>query len=191
MDQNEVAIAFDIVLEEIENAIAALNQQGAQAFQNGKYDVARDLMEKGSQMAAFRSKVKDLQREWLNIFATVPSPKARRRSRKVAERLKRGLRTPEDAFRIPILQSLVELGGSAPMSDVLDKVEAKMRDQLNAYDRSTLPSDPTQTRWRNTAQWARNAMVKEGLMSSDSPRGIWEITEAGRRWLAAVVTQQK
>lgn len=191
MDQDEVAIAFDIVLEEIENAIAALNQQGAQAFQSGKYDLARDLMEKGSQMAAFRSKVNDLQKEWLNIFATVPAPKTRKKSRKVAERLKRGLRTPEDSFRIPILQSLIELGGSAPMSDVLDKVEAKMRSQLNAYDRSPLPSHPTQIRWRNTAQWARNAMVKEGLMASDSQRGVWEITEAGRRWLVAVTTQKK
>jgi hypothetical protein len=36
MDRNEVAVAFDIVLEEIENAIAVLNQQGAQAFQSGK-----------------------------------------------------------------------------------------------------------------------------------------------------------
>lgn len=123
MEQNEVAIAFDIVLEEIENAIAALNQQGAEAFQNGKYDVARDLMEKGSQMAAFRTKVNDLQKEWLNIFATVTPPKTRRRSRKVAERLKRGLRTPEDAFRVPILQSLTELGGSGAMADVLDRVE--------------------------------------------------------------------
>ncbi len=191
MDQNEVVIAFDIVLEEIENAIAALNQQGAQAFQNGKYDLARDLMEKGSQMADFRSKVNDLQKEWINIFAPVTPPKTWRRSKKVAERLKRGLRTPEDNFRIPILQSLIESGGSAPMSDVLDKVEAKMRSQLNAYDRSPLPSDPTQPRWRNTAQWARNAMVKEGLMASDSPRGIWEITEAGRRWLVAVTTQKK
>ena len=191
MDQNEVAIAFDIVLEEIENAIAALNQQGAEAFQNGKYDVARDLMEKGSQMAAFRTKVNDLQKEWLNIFATVTPPKTRRRSRKVAERLKRGLRTPEDAFRVPILQSLTELGGSGAMADVLDRVEAKMRNQLNAYDRSTLPSDPTQTRWRNTAQWARNAMVREGLMSPDSQRGIWEITDAGRRWLVAGTAQKK
>jgi len=191
MEQNGVAIAFDIVLEEIENAIAALNQQGAQAFQGGKYDVARDLIGKGSHMAAFRSKVHDLQKEWINIFATVSPPKTRKGTRKVAERSQRGLRTPEDAFCIPILQSLIELGGSAPVSDVLDKVEAKMRSQLNAYDRSPLPSDSTLTRWRNTAQWARKAMVQKGLMSSDSPRGIWEITEAGRRWLVVSTTQKK
>ncbi len=31
--ENEVATAFDIVLEEIENAIEGLNQDGAEAFQ--------------------------------------------------------------------------------------------------------------------------------------------------------------
>jgi len=190
MDQNEVAVAFDIVLEEIENAIATLNQEGGQAFQSGKYEVAKDLMEKGSQMVAFRQKVSDLQKEWINLFAAaVPKrvSRRRRRSRQATERLKRGLRTPEDNFRIPILQALVDLGGSASMGDVLNKVEEEMRTQLNAYDRQPLPSDPTQTRWRNTAQWARNAMVKEGLLSATSPRGVWEITQAGRKWLAAAV----
>lgn len=26
--------------------------------------------------------------------------------------------------------------------------------------------------------------MQEGLLKNDSPRGIWEITEAGRRWYA-------
>ncbi len=190
MDQNDVAVAFDIVLEEIENAIAGLNKEGAQAFQSGKYEVAKDLTEKGSQMAAFRGKVSDLRREWLNIFGSViakqDTTRRRKRNRQVAERLKRGLRTPEENFRIPILQALVDLGGSAPVGEVLDKVEEKIKTQLNLYDRQPLPSDPNQTRWRNTAQWARNGMIREGLLAADSPRGVWEITQAGRKWLETV-----
>jgi hypothetical protein len=190
MHQNEVAVAFDIVLEEIENAIAALNREGAQAFEGGKYEIARDLMEKGSQMTAFRSRVKDLQKEWLNIFAAVVVPqKPRRQKAPRYKKLQHGLRTPEDEFRVPILQSLVELGGSAPMNNVLDKVERLVSDKLNAYDRQTLPSDPTIPRWRNTAQWARAAMVKEGLISSNSPRGVWEITDTGRAFLAEHVVR--
>ncbi len=34
--------------------------------------------------------------------------------------------------------------------------------------------------WRNSAQWARNSMVQEGLLKADSPRGVWNISEAGR-----------
>jgi restriction system protein len=186
MDQNEVAVAFDIVLEEIEDVIEVLNNEGAQAFQSGKYDIAKDLIDKGSQMTAFREKVSDLRKEWTNIFANVARGTVRKRGRKVTAKLKRGLRTPEDAFREPILKAIVELGGSAPMAVVLEKVEQLMKGTLNAYDRQSVSSYPHQPRWRNTAQWTRNAMVREGLLSSDSERGIWEITDAGRRWLAAV-----
>lgn len=178
-----MVVAFDIVLEEIESAIVALNRDGAQALEGGKYDLARDLIEKGSQMAAFRDRVKDLQREWLNIFAAVVPEKSRRQKRSRLKKLKRGLRTSEEEFRIPILQSLVELGGSAPMNEVLNKVEKLMTYRLNLYDRQPLPSDPTLPRWRNTAQWARMSMVKEGLLSSASPRGVWEITDNGRKLL--------
>lgn len=75
------------------------------------------------------------------------------------------------------------MGGSAPVKDVLIRVEKLMREKLNAYDRQPLPSSPTTPRWRNAAQWVRAAMVKEGLLSSGSPRGVWEITDSGRSYL--------
>jgi len=55
-----------------------------------------------------------------------------------------------------------------------------MKGVLIRVDYEPLASDPEMLRWRNTAQWARNSMVKEGLLKSNSPRGIWEISEAGR-----------
>jgi len=137
-------------------------------------------------MTAFREKVNELQKEWGNIFAKVSVRRRRRkRSRKAQKRLERGLRTREDAFRAPILQALVLLDGSASMAEVMDQVGDLMEDELNEYDRSPLPSTPDSPRWRNTAQWARNAMVKEGLLASDSPRGVWEITAEGKQWLEA------
>ena len=57
-----------------------------------------------------------------------------------------------------------------------------MKDILNKYDYEPLPSNPKKKRWENTAQWARQTMVYEGLLASNSPRGIWEITEKGRRF---------
>jgi len=65
------------------------------------------------------------------------------------------------------------------MNDVLIRVEQLMREVLKQVDYEPLASDPEMLRWRNTAQWARNSMVKEGLLKSNSRRGIWEITEAG------------
>ncbi len=189
MDENEVVVAFDIVLEEVEDAIAGLNRQGAELIQAGSYTAVQELLEKANQMTAFRAKVSTLQKEWQTIFAgAVPkAAQARRpkRSRRAAARLARGLRTPEAQFRAPILQALVAAGGSAPLGEVLDAIGKQMKLQLTDYDLQPVPSDPTIVRWRNTAQWTRSAMVGEGLLSSESPRGIWEITPAGRSYLAS------
>ena len=183
--RNEVNTAFDIVLEEIENAIEGLNQEGGAVLRKGDYEQARELIEKGSQMTALRGRVDELRKEWGRIIGTaaVRAPR-RKRSRKITKRLERGLRTQTDAFRVPVLQALVQLGGSASVTDTVDIVGELMKDELNDYDRSPLPSMPSSTRWRNTAQWARLGLVQEGLMASDSPRGTWEITERGRRWLS-------
>ena len=183
--QDEVDTAFDIVLEEIENAIEGLNQQGAAVLRKGDYEQARELIEKGSQMTSLRGRIDELRKEWDAIFGSVTvRPRRRRKSRKAAKGLERGLRTPADAFRAPLLQVLVQLGGSASVGSTLDAVGELMKAQLNDYDRSPLPSMPNSPRWRNTAQWARLGLVQEGLLASDSPRGTWEITDQGRRWLS-------
>jgi len=95
-------------------------------------------------------------------------------------RLPRGLRTPMGDYYQPILQALNESGGSARVNDVLERVEQLMKGVLREVDYEPLPSNTEMLRWRNTAQWARDAMVREGLLKSNSPRGVWEITEAGR-----------
>jgi len=58
-----------------------------------------------------------------------------------------------------------------------------MKGTLRDVDYQPLGSSPDMPRWRNTAQWARNSMVHEGLLKADSPRGVWEIAEKGRQML--------
>jgi hypothetical protein len=182
MRQNEVNTAFEILLEEIELVANVLNDDGAKAFQAGNYEAARRAIEEATRLAEFREKVKTLQKEWASLI--IAKPQRQPNTRRIGKgRLPRGLRTPEDAFRRPILEALVELGGRAPIGEVLDLVGKKIKSQLTKYDFEPLPSDPKSIRWRNTAQWCRNSLVREGLMRSDSPHGIWEISEAGRRAL--------
>jgi restriction endonuclease Mrr len=64
------------------------------------------------------------------------------------------------------------------MAEVLDLVLEKVKGRLTDADREKLPSG-TDVRWRNTAAWERFKMVEDGLLKSDSPRGTWELTEAG------------
>jgi len=184
METNEVNEAFEILLEEIEAVGNELNEVGAEAFRSGDYSRAKLAIEEATRLSEFREKVRLLQKEWQNLVLT-----NRRGTREATRRthlgkLKRGLRTPEEVFRRPLLEGLVELGGKAPVAQVLDLVYEKMRAVLNEYDHQPLPSSPNSLRWRNTAQWCRNTLVREGLMKADSPHGVWEISERGVKEVA-------
>ena len=95
-----------------------------------------------------------------------------------SSRLRQGLKTPNRTYRRPILETLDELGGRAYADDVLKVVEEKVKPLLNEFDLQKLSSG-MDIRWRNAAQWVRWTLVKEGLLKSDSPRGVWELSDKG------------
>ncbi len=98
------------------------------------------------------------------------------------KKLPHGRRTREDTYYRPILQAINELGGVAKVNLVLDRVGNIMKDILKSPDHELLRSSNT-LRWRNTAQFARNSLIGKGFLKKGSSRGIWEITEEGRRQL--------
>lgn len=98
-----------------------------------------------------------------------------------SRRIAAGRRTPQPAYRMPILEALHELGGRAKADDVLRRVERRMKGTLKPVDLQKLSTGVF--RWRNSAMWERQAMVDEGLLASDSPRGIWELAGRGRELL--------
>ena len=81
---------------------------------------------------------------------------------------------PQSRYELPILMALEELGGSAATHEVLRRVRQLMVDELREIDIS---------RRENRAHAMRLALVSRGLMRNDSPRGTWEITDAGREYL--------
>ena len=94
-------------------------------------------------------------------------------------RARRGSLLPRSAYEMPILESLIELGGSAAASRVVDLVGTKLEAQLKDVDYEETPRTRV-VRWRNRAQFARHDLVKNGQLHQDSPHGVWEISEAGR-----------
>jgi len=185
---SDVPVAFDILLEEIENTIDDLSQEGTRAFQSRDLVAAGQLAEKGEQITKFRQKIVDLQEEWNSIVSGVNirerKTAVRRRSKdKKIKRLQHGLRTPQRDYYGPILQSLITLRGKDSVTEVLKLVERSMKSVFNKYDRELLPYDG-KPRWEKTTNFARMDMVRLGLLSSNAERGVWEITEKGKRWLA-------
>lgn len=99
--------------------------------------------------------------------------------RSVVSRLPRGQKIPNEDYYEPILLTLLELGGRARASAVLNGVEKRMKHKFTEVDYHERPSGG-EIRWRLTAQWERNTMVHQlGVLRNDSPHGVWELSEAG------------
>jgi restriction system protein len=182
MREDEVYALFGALLEKVGLIADGLSEEVVAALRVGDYEGARHIIERASRIAKFREKVQALQKEWESLCGKEESS-VQPIKRTNRGHLPRGLRTPERAFQRPILEALVELGGEAPIGEVLKLVAKKMELQLNRYDREPLPSNPKIVRWHNTAQWCRMVLVQEGLMRRDTPHRIWAISEEGREAL--------
>ena len=78
-------------------------------------------------------------------------------------------KTPNSAYRQPILDCLRQMGDVGRAADVLECVERKLTGQLRDVDYELTATG--KLRWRNAAEWERRAMVREGLLRADSPWG--------------------
>jgi len=125
-------------------------------------------------------KVLDAAEEYLK---TTKRPMPLPKSARVGDTIRRGAKLHEKEYERPILEALLSLGGRASTNDTLKLVEKMIKPLLTEVDYQKVPSGGD-IRWRNTACFVRSHLVKRGLLKSDSPRGIWEISEEGKRWLS-------
>lgn len=123
--------------------------------------------------------------------ATPPSTPARRqrplaastrKTTKKRTRVPKGSILAEEQYELPILRALEHLGGRVPTSEVVAQVEKEIGPRLTDIDREELSSGGI--RWQNRVQFVRLKLIKKGDMVEGSPRGIWEISPAGRERIA-------
>lgn len=175
--------AFNALIFEFEKLISKLNEDIKNALEKLEYLQLEVLSKNAKEINEFLIKLQKNKKEWNSISSKICTSKNIKKGKIVREKLKKGLRTPESAYYKPIIESLIELGGSGKVEDVLKIVKDKMKNILNKYDWMALPSIPKVPRWKNTARWARNKLVKEGYLSSNSPQGIWELEEKAKEFL--------
>jgi hypothetical protein len=90
-------------------------------------------------------------------------------------------KTPQKAFRKPLLELLKKRGGEIDRSRALRELEKMMARQLTDYDKADISSGTV--RWQKSAEWEVRVMREEGLLKpvSEAQRGIWALTEKGRQ----------
>ncbi len=182
-NQRDVEAAFELLIEQVDREIELVNARVNDALQARDYGKAHQATDEAESLKSLRDKLEELRRKWHTLRSG-----QRRRPQKAARRslgkARRGARTPEEAYYVPILSALVELGGGGKVHEVLQRVEAKMKPILKPIDYQSLPSSSGTARWSNAAQWARMNLMRRGLMKNTGRRGFWEISSEGRVWLA-------
>ena len=73
-----------------------------------------------------------------------------------------------------MIQVLVEFGGSAHCSKILDRMQELLEGQLLAGDLE-MRGRAGEPVWRNNARWERQAMINEGILRNDSKFSYWEL----------------
>jgi len=185
-----VLAAYDLLLEELQREIERVRQSVGAAESTGDYAEASEGLSRARRLEQIRRAFAangDLLRQTVATPTRQHAPSVTEtylREAPQPRRLRQGEGTTLNAYRVPILRALVDVGGSAPASDVLAAVLDAMRGVLTESDYQVLADGRTE-RWYKTAEWCKYTMRVEGLIAADSPRGLWEITEAGRRWLKA------
>jgi restriction system protein len=87
-------------------------------------------------------------------------------------------------IELPLLKSLVELGGAGKPSDVYPLVAKHFPFLTPDEQDQRLENYPSTRKWSNLVQWVRQRLVDTGEIDG-SQRGVWRITEAGRARLEA------
>lgn len=108
----------------------------------------------------------------------------RSRSRKPSPRVAPGALVPEQDYVSPLLSALGRRGGAAPAREVIEEIGQALNGKLTELDMAQLPSGGV--RWQHRVHFARLRLAEEGLLAKDSPRGLWQLTDAGRAKLAEV-----
>ena len=119
----------------------------------------------------FQDILQDL-RERLGQKAATPEAKPRGKHSKSPK-------TEKAVWRKLIIEALTQLGGSAHKNDLYQKITRNYEDKFLPRDFEYLP-DGKRIAWKNYCDWEGTLMRKEGLLKADSPRGVWELSEAHR-----------
>lgn len=85
-------------------------------------------------------------------------------------------------IEVPLLRCLEEMGGRGRPAEIYERLRAYFPGLTDAEVAEMLSSGAS--RWTNRIQWARQNLVSKGELSN-AERGVWEITDKGRKRLQA------
>lgn len=175
--------AFETFLAELNEILVEIQETIKRKVEEYRFDDVKTLSQQAQQVQQLIQDVERLrEQQKFGRDGYAPASSASSRPSNSRQRASRGDITPQSAYTRPLLQALVDLGGQAQMEMVLNRVYELVKSHLKPKDLEKVSSGQD-VRWRNAVMWMRYKLKQQGYISADSPKGIWEITDAGREYL--------
>lgn len=176
----EAEKSFESLIQESRKRLAIIRDEGVNQFIENDFEKAESLAITAKKVENLIEALENAQTQWIAIMPNPLDQGSRKKS--FDHNFERGTVTPHNKFRLPLLVAITKLGGRGQVGEVLKIVEEMTKEILKSNDFKFLKTRK-EIRWQNAVRWERSHCVKEGLLKSNSSRGIWEITEKGRDYV--------
>ncbi|MBK8943917.1 MAG: hypothetical protein IPM32_01480 [Ignavibacteriae bacterium] len=202
MNHSEIKKSVNNLFDNVDNFITDLKLKSSEEILNGSIVEAQKLISKILPYQNFYDKLKDARQAFYEIELISESKKENKNENKKAqievlqnevledeifeEDLEKDFEevsvTAQNNFRIPILKSLIFLGGSSEETEVIDFVKRDMRNKLTSADFEK-PEGEANERWLTNLYFETATMIDEGLLMHESSNKKWEIAQKGIDYL--------
>ena len=204
MNHSEIKKNFNILFENVDNFITDLKLKSSEEILNGSITEAQKLLSKIIPYQNFYEKLKIARQSFydIEIQPEVKNENKKHVQEETEEIYNDGSEedfeevidneenskqnndvTSQNNFRIPILKSLIFLGGSSEENDVIEFVKKDLKTKLTKAD-FEIPEGYDKERWLTNMYFETATMVDEGLLVHESSNKKWEIAQKGIDYLS-------
>ena len=204
MNHSEIKKNFNILFENVDNFITDLKLKSSEEILNGSITEAQKLLSKIIPYQNFYEKLKIARQSFFDIEI---QPEVKNENKKHVQEETEEIYndgseedfeevidneenskqnndvTSQNNFRIPILKSLIFLGGSSEENDVIEFVKKDLKTKLTKAD-FEIPEGYDKERWLTNMYFETATMVDEGLLVHESSNKKWEIAQKGIDYLS-------
>jgi len=152
-----------------------VNAEAASQMKAGRYDAAKGVMEIGSSLSDFVTRVDSLSEGW-ETFSTQANEKAQQLGLGTAATTE-SKRTSVRKLSIPALRAILAHGGDGEIPDIIPALESSHAPTLTEADRAVAVQRGV-PQWHLTLEKAYRYCQRKGWIEKRND-GIWKVTAQG------------
>lgn len=173
------AAAMDAQLREISKAMENLEKQGISVpdvLRAEKTRLASALGVQAESLQILNQLADDFGEIQNQLKAQVGRDPLSSQAKKLRGRRSALQRTPQTILRELIIETIKGMGGSGIKNEIVKIVGEKLEGKLLPGDLEWRETTNNYV-WQNNITWERLRMIKDGVMKSDTPIGVWELEQ--------------